>query len=48
MLLNNKWIKNEIQEQIKRYLKTNEYESTTTQNLRDTVKAILKNKRSPK
>ena len=34
MLLNNEWINNEIKEEIKRYLETNENE--------DTGKAILK------
>ena len=42
MVLNNKWINNEIKEEIKTYLKTNENENTTTQNLWDTVKAVLK------
>ena len=33
MLLNNEWVKNEIREKIKKFLKTNENELTTTQNL---------------
>ena len=41
MLLNNEWVNNEIKEEIKRYLETNENENTTTQNLWDTAKAIL-------
>ena len=35
MLLNNEWVKNEIKEEIKKFLETNEYEHTTTQNLWD-------------
>ena len=40
MLLNNEWVKNEITEEIKNFLETNENELTTTQNLWDTAKAI--------
>ena len=35
MLLNNEWVKNEIREEIKTFLETNENELTTTQNLWD-------------
>ena len=38
MLLNNEWVNNEIKEDIKRYLETNENEDTTIQNLWDTEK----------
>ena len=33
MLLNSEWVKNEIREEIKNFLETNENELTTTQNL---------------
>ena len=42
MLLNNKWVNNQIKEEIKRYFETNENEDTTTQNLWDIGKAILR------
>ena len=41
MLSNNEWVKNEIREEIKKFLDTNENELTTTQNLWDTAKAVL-------
>ena len=44
MLLNNEWVKNAIREEIKKFLKTNENELTTTQNLWDTAKAVLRGK----
>ena len=37
MLLNNEWVKNEIREEIKKFLETNENELTTIQNLWDTA-----------
>ena len=44
MLLNNEWVKNEIREEIKSFLETNENELTTTQNLWDTAEAVLRGK----
>ena len=44
MLLNNEWVKNEIREEIKKFLETNKNELTTIQNLWDTVKALLTGK----
>ena len=42
MLLNNEWVKNKIREEIKKFLETNENELTTTQNLWETAKAVLR------
>ena len=44
MLLNNQWITEEIKEEIKKYLETNENESTMIQDLWDTAKAFLRGK----
>ena len=42
MLLNSEWIMNEIREEMKKFLETNENEPTTIQNLWDTAKAVLR------
>ena len=44
MLLNNEWVKNEIREEIKKFLETNENELTTIKNLWDIAKAVLRGK----
>jgi len=44
MLLNNQWANEEIKEEIKKYMKTNENENTMVQNLWDTAKAVLRGK----
>ena len=41
MLLNNEWVNNDIKEEIKKFLETNENKHTTVQNLQDTAKAGL-------
>ena len=43
MILNNEWVRNEIREEIKKFLETNENEFTI-QNLWDTAKAVLRGK----
>ena len=42
MLLNNQEITEEIKEEIKKYLETNDNENMTTQNLWDAAKAVLR------
>ena len=44
MLLNNQWLTEEIKEEIRKYLETNENEYLTIQNLWDAAKAVLKGK----
>ena len=43
-LLNNQDIIEEIKEEIKKYLETNDNENTTTQNLWDAAKAVVRGK----
>ena len=43
-LLNNQDITEEIKEEIKKYLETNDNVNTTTQNLWDAAKAVLRGK----
>ena len=44
MLLNNQWITEEIKEEIKKNLETNDNKNTMTQNLWDAAKAVLRGK----
>ena len=44
MLLKNQWVNEEIKKEIKKYLETNDSEDTTTQNLWDATKAVLRGK----
>ena len=44
ILLNNKWVKNKIKEEIKKLLETNENELKRIQNLWDTAKEVLRGK----
>ena len=44
MLLNNEWVKNEIREEIRKFLEIKENELTTTQNQWDIAKAFLRRK----
>ena len=44
ILLKDERVNQEIKEELKRFMETNENEDTTVQNLWDTVKAVLKGK----
>ena len=44
MLLNNEWVNSKIKEEVIKYLKTDENENTTIQNLWDIGKAVLRKK----
>ena len=44
MLLKNQWVNEEIKKEIKKYLKTSDNEDTSTQNLWDAAKAVLRGK----
>ena len=41
MLPNSQWVTEEVKEEIRQYLETNENKNTMTQNLWDTAKAVL-------
>jgi len=42
LLLNNKWVTEEIKEKIKKYLEANDNKDMTLQNLWDAAKAVLR------
>ena len=42
MLLNNEWVEQQIKEEIKNYMETNEDESMVFQNLWDSAKAVIR------
>ena len=42
ILLNNEWANQEVKEEIKKYMEVNENGNTTTQNLWDTAKAVIR------
>ena len=44
MLLNNEWVKNEIREEIKKFLERNKNELRIIQTLWDTAKAVMREK----
>lgn len=44
MLLKNQWVNDEIKEEMRKYLKTNENENTILQNLWDAAKLVLRRK----
>ena len=44
MLLNNQQVTAEIKREVKKFLETNDNENTTTQNLLDAAKAVLRGK----
>ena len=44
MLVSNEWVKNEIKEEIKKFMETNENEHIIVKNLWDTVKTVLRGK----
>ena len=43
-LLKNEWLNQEVKEEIKKYMEANENDNTTTPNLWDAAKAVIKGK----
>ena len=44
ILLKNEWANQEVKEEIKKYMEVNENDNTTTQNLWDAAKAVIRGK----
>ena len=44
ILLKNEWANQEVKEEIKKYMEANENDNTTTQNLWDSAKAVIRGK----
>ena len=44
MPLNNQWLTEEIKEEVKKYLETNDNENTSSKNLWDAAKAVIRGK----
>ena len=44
MLLNDEWVNQEMKNEVKKYMETNENENTTVQNLWDSAKAVPRGK----
>ena len=44
ILLNKEWANQEVKEEIEKYMEANENDNTTTQNLWDTAKAVIRGK----
>ena len=44
ILLRNQWVNEKIKKEIKKYFETNDNEDTSTQNLWDAIKAVLRGK----
>ena len=47
ILLKNEWANQEVKEEIKKFMEANENDNTTTQNLWDTAKAVIRGKYIP-
>jgi len=46
-LLKNVWVNQEVKEELKQFMETNDNKSTLVQNLWDTAKAVLRGKSKP-